>query len=903
MTHLFKRKFTGFILLTAILLSNFSAFAQTKRGSSTPSKSQVATNQSKEGKTCNSGYNGSVKYTKTIQTSSTGRYGSAHSTKRTYQLNVQVRDDGRQLGSVSMGEGGVSGSFNLYGNASASETENFSTLDVSEKDDYCKLSIAGANGKTRVHCESRFERQSDSSGSAPDTNVYIGLRGDKMSLGISSLPKLNGTSSETSNSKCSGTCSPDKPINHSRSSEIKNGGETSIATDTDADIKFNPKSFNRLSGSWTDTEQTPGGTVTETFTWNLSRCAPPLEIDNIHFEQKQVLKPNNWIGVDPLTGAYDGNIVKIKATVFNNGGDTAYANVKFSELKSGENLPDGTVSVAVNPGESRDVEYEWDTNGYAWNENQTKETEREIKAEIEGDSKTQKIKILPKPVILAHGLWSNAAAWAEWHGYLREAHSFAWEAFPVGEDPDHGKMNTGDHAGNYDPTNSIFQNAQELGKQIKWVREQKNAWHVDLVVHSMGGLISRFYIHNFMAPVYDNKPEVTHLVMLGTPNQGSACADLMYGVYNSRVFEKPVEALRQLKPSVVEEYNKKTYNRKGVKFSILAGFGAGPTCGLEIGDGVVPLSSALYNIVDREYAGTHHLALTDEKYFKSFVFPRIAIGPKKAKAEQTTASLDQLKDDNYALAFENGSQNKNADYLRNVGYKTEETQKTDDDIAANKDPENLTTRQGIKIAPKQTVELDIPVRNGTSAGVAMVALSYISATLTDASGAVVGTSPVNTGGLLNYFRTIMVQKEIKNGTWKLKIENTANIEALVLVAGFTNSGATSSFTVEAGKPSPTGTVPLTAKITENNAPILNAKITANIVGQTQKIEFFDDGKHGDGTANDGVYGASVEKLAKGEYFVEAQAEANNQTRNAVAMITVGGANPAVKTAAKPRRKS
>ena len=88
---------------------------------------------------------------------------------------------------------------------------------------------------------------------------------------------------------------------------------------------------------------------------------------------------------------------------------------------------------------------------------------------------------------------------------------------------------------------------------------------------------------------------------------------------------------------------------------------------------------------------------------------------------------------------------------------------------------------------------------------------------------------------------------------------------------------------------------------------MNAKITANIVGQTAKIEFFDDGKHGDGAANDGVYGSMVEKLAKGEYVVEAKAEANNQIKNAVAVIT-GGATaaltkPSVKTAAKPRRKS
>ncbi len=92
-------------------------------------------------------------------------------------------------------------------------------------------------------------------------------------------------------------------------------------------------------------------------------------------------------------------------------------------------------------------------------------------------------------------------------------------------------MNTGDHPENYKPTNTIFQNTQELGKQIKFVREQKNAWHVDVVAHSMGGLISRQYINAFMAPVFDNKPEITHLVMLGTPNMGSPCADLVGGVF------------------------------------------------------------------------------------------------------------------------------------------------------------------------------------------------------------------------------------------------------------------------------------------------------------------------------------------------------------------------------------
>lgn len=892
-----KHKFIGFLLLAIAAFGNISTFAQ-KRGA--PSQTQTASKDSKS-QTCNSGYVGTLNYTKTVQTSSSGRYGSYTNMKRTYQATISVRDDGRQQGSVMSSGGVLSGSFNLNGQSTASVTEIDDRLDVSEKEDYCKLTLKGAEGKTRVHCESKFNRTQNATGTTGDANIFLGIQGNKMRISIGNLPQLNGTMNETSSSKCSGTCGKDTPINSSRTGEVKGAGERSVMTEEDK-ITFDPNNFNRLSGSWSKSEPTPGGTVTESMTWNFSRCAPPLEIDNLRFEQKQVQSPNNWIGVDSLTGAYDGNIVKIKATVFNNGGDTAYANVKFAETKSGETLPDSTVSVQVKPGESREVEYEWDTSGYAWSENQTKESDREIKATLEGgNSKTEKIKILPKPVILVHGLWSNAAAWAEWHSYLREKHSFAWEAFPVGEDINHGKMNTGDYAGNWNPTNSIFQNAQELGKQIKWVREQKNAWHVDLVVHSMGGLISRFYIHNFMAPVYDGKPEATHLVMLGTPNQGSACADLMYGVYNTG-FDKPVEALRQLKPSVVEEYNKKTYNRKNVKFSILAGFGAGPTCGLEIGDGVVPLSSALYNISDRGYAGTHHLALTEKNYFESFVVPRIAIGPKKAKAEQATAELDMpfTKDGLIDKDFEDDDRYGYAKYFRNASYKNE--QSADD---AN-EPKNLTKRMEVQLAPKETKEIEIPVRDGSSAGIVLLTMPYISATLTDANGAVVGTSSVNTGGLLNYLRTIAVQREIKNGVWKLKLENTANLATSVIVAGFTNSGTALNFTVDAGKAAANGTIPLVAKLSENNMPVLNAKITGNIVGQGTEIVFFDDGKHGDGAEGDGIYGASVEKLGAGDYFIEAKAEINKQIRMAIAEIKTGAVTPAkpsgpVKSAATRRR--
>ncbi len=74
-----------------------------------------------------------------------------------------------------------------------------------------------------------------------------------------------------------------------------------------------------------------------------------------------------------------------------------------------------------------------------------------------------------------------------------------------------------------------------------------------IVAHSMGGLISRHYIHQFMPPNYqDGRPQIAHLVMLGTPNMGSPCADVMNFAFE--MTGKNVEAVRQLRQDVVDGF-------------------------------------------------------------------------------------------------------------------------------------------------------------------------------------------------------------------------------------------------------------------------------------------------------------------------------------------------------------
>lgn len=279
--------------------------------------------------------------------------------------------------------------------------------------------------------------------------------------------------------------------------------------------------------------------VTETITWSLQKCGAPLRLVAMKFEQRKFPNFDDWQEVTEQVGTVDGNMVKIKATVLNASGETKYADVKFKETYKGDKwdgaradapLGDSTVSVRLEPGEEREVEMVWDSSGYAWFDDGRPRLVQRIKAELEENGKkadelTKNLKVAPKPLVLVHGLWSNWRAWESWQNILTTTHSYGWKAFPVGERADKGLMNTGGEFLSTGPTAGIFENSQQVGKYIRYAQEDRNAWHVDVVAHSMGGLIARHYVHAFMPPSPDGRPQVAHLVMLGTPNMGSPCAE------------------------------------------------------------------------------------------------------------------------------------------------------------------------------------------------------------------------------------------------------------------------------------------------------------------------------------------------------------------------------------------
>lgn len=481
---------------------------------------------------------------------------------------------------------------------------------------------------------------------------------------------------------------------------------------------------------------------------------------------------DDWQEISEQAGTVDGNVVKIKARVLNASGETKYADVKFKETYRGDKwdgarpdapLADATVSVRLGPGEEREVETVWDSSGYAWYDDGRPRLVQRLKAELEENGKktdelTKNLKVAPKPLVLVHGLWSNWRAWEAWQNILTTTHSYDWKAFPVGERPEKGVMNTGGAFLSTGPTKGIFENSQQLGKYVRHAQEDRNAWHVDIVAHSMGGLISRHYVHHFMPPSPDGRPQVAHLLMLGTPNLGSPRADVMNSTFE--VLGKQVEAVRQLRP--------------------LAGNPLPVMCKTVVwNDGVVPVESAKWKIRDHALSKNVHTELTGTADFSAFVKPRLAVGPKGDHLPEAPELPQSPNQTGRSYGPAAGVMFVGASYRPQAGGAS----------AGAGDASRPAFAREVMLAPKQVAEIEIPVAAAANFGVTFMADAKVSATLADGRGAPRGRNLADSPESRGYFRTIFVERGVAGGTWRLRLENTGTFEAVAVITTWSDAVA------------------------------------------------------------------------------------------------------------------
>jgi pimeloyl-ACP methyl ester carboxylesterase len=612
-----------------------------------------------------------------------------------------------------------------------------------------------------------------------DANVTVGVNADGTYTVSVAVPPIKGETKGSQESSFSGQCTHKEGKSFAMPPTPTSIDGNSLTSD--GTNRVDPNEPNRLSGSYSATWQN----VTETITWNLQKCGAPLRMIDLKFEDMKFPNWDDWKEISEQTGTVDGNWVRVKAKVLNASGETKYGEIALKETYKGDKwdgakpdmpIKEQTASVRLDPGEEREVEFLWDTSGYAWYDDGRPRLVQRVKAEIWENNKladdiTKNIKIAPKPVLLVHGLWSSWRAWEPWQNILTTSHSYDWKAFPVGEKPANGVMNTGGEFLSTSPTNSIAENARELEKYIKYAQQDRNAWHVDIVAHSMGGLISRYYISQIMPEnTPDMRPKVAHLVMLGTPNMGSPCADVMNLAFE--MVGKNVEAVRQLQQDYLAGFNRINTLRKGVKFSVLAGDPLPTMCKTVVwNDGVVPVPSAIWQIRDNAKSKSLHTDLTGTADFSSFVKPRLAIGPRGDHNPEPPVVPDRA-----GLV--------NSDIPRSYGMLfAPSTTEGLDPYAAESSP----FAKAVRLGPGEITEVGIPVETARNFGLTFMAIADVSVTLYDGNGTLIGKNLTKTAEASQWFRSIFVDRPTTSSTWKVKLQNTGDRETEAVLMAWSTS--------------------------------------------------------------------------------------------------------------------
>lgn len=264
------------------------------------------------------------------------------------------------------------------------------------------------------------------------------------------------------------------------------------------------------------------------------------------------------------------------------------------------------------------------------------------------------IAVAPRPVVLVHGFISSADTWRSYlgpHGYLA---GLGIPGFAVGDARAAGVLETGSIVRPGEATDTIAGNAARLAGYIRQVREMTGAGMVDLVAHSMGGLIARHYIDRLM----DGR-DVAQLIMLGTPNGGSECAHLpvALGFY--------LPAALELRPHYLTEiFNRQVTRRHDVPFHQLAGTAItesyrAPCTGVP-SDLVVSRASATAVPVRTAELPELHTAMTDSRrVFQAYVAPLLKtpagrFEPAVETPAQVAATVDMQATDVFTGFVERG---------------------------------------------------------------------------------------------------------------------------------------------------------------------------------------------------------------------------------------------------------
>jgi pimeloyl-ACP methyl ester carboxylesterase len=281
-----------------------------------------------------------------------------------------------------------------------------------------------------------------------------------------------------------------------------------------------------------------------------------------------------------------------------------------------------------------------DTLGWHWSADDTPRPRRVVEAEAAAPLwRAQRgVAVAPRPVVFVHGFMSDHRTWEAYTapgGFLAQA---GLQGFAVGDGRAEGTLDTGALARLRSATKTLPENAAALQRYLEGVKRLTGAQQVDVVAHSMGGLVARYYVARLM-----RERDVAQLIMLGSPHAGSECSGLAsaLGVLTPAALE--------LRPAFVRQiFNRGVTRRHGVPFHMLAGdpiaeaFRA-PCSGVP-SDSVVSVESASAVPGSVQRLPVLHTDMTSSsEVFQRVVLPLLRHGAGQAEEDARRAGDDDAE--------------------------------------------------------------------------------------------------------------------------------------------------------------------------------------------------------------------------------------------------------------------
>lgn len=341
---------------------------------------------------------------------------------------------------------------------------------------------------------------------------------------------------------------------------------------------------------------------------------PEVIIESTRLEAESVENPGTWM---PTSLIYQGSPARISLDV---------TTTQSAEVEASVSLPDssstviGTATTQLPPGGST-ITIPLDTDQSPWLDASAPDHFNVTLKGSTSSTEQQPLEIpatiAPRPVILVHGMWQDATWWDPYlgsRGFLASTNP-AWKGFAV------DTLDTGSPLRPLSSVNTVQQNADLTWEYISEQMRVTNAHQVDVVAHSLGGVITRRLLHD---PNYGSSAqEAIHtVILLGVPDGGSPCSDTI-----------PTPANRELTSTAMNKFNEMNPGYPGVQSATLYSDHWSTTCfTAEAGDSMVPAWSTTIQPTTttlRITPGVSHVNMTkDPRLYRDFIRPLLQDPPR-----------------------------------------------------------------------------------------------------------------------------------------------------------------------------------------------------------------------------------------------------------------------------------